>query len=140
MNGPVLDLHDIEDGNGNVIASEVISWSITDVDCFFLHGSYYRVLHEDTSGDMIFPLHENCMLLTRRALEFHCKEHIFEEKNMYKSHLYDALKSHYSLAKSSGTSMCPDALHLLASPDLFGYSKPDSVDSLGWWSGTHEVT
>ncbi|KAK3202752.1 hypothetical protein GRF29_154g590402, partial [Pseudopithomyces chartarum] len=58
--------------HGNIILSDVASWSVLDSDCFYMRDSVYRALDEDSSGDVIFPLHEKCVQLAYRVLDFRC--------------------------------------------------------------------
>jgi hypothetical protein len=113
---------------------------MTDANCFLLQDSYYFVLEGDDSGDVLFPLHEKCIKLADRAFEFRRSDQAPAETRSSSVCLYDALKSHYSTARSIGVSMYPNALGLLTNCDLFSYRAIDMVDNIGWWGGAYEVT
>ncbi|KAF1965295.1 hypothetical protein BU23DRAFT_575012 [Bimuria novae-zelandiae CBS 107.79] len=138
MTEPVLYAHHGEHGDKSAVVSEVTSWDITDADCFCLNGSFYQVLKEDASGDIIFPLHEKCVQIAYRAMYFRNASEASGEPPSSPKRLYNALKSHYKSAKSLGASMYPDALGAFARCDLLGFSNIRSEDCLGWWSGSHE--
>lgn len=125
--------------NSSLIVSEVTSWSITDADCFSLHDTYYRVLQEDDSGDVLFPLHEKCIQIADRALEFQQNTRATFGTESVSMRLYTALKTHYCHARSKGKIMFPDALGIITTCDLFSYRTIETVESIEWWSGAYEV-
>ena len=104
-------LHEIV--HGEVIISETIYWSVLESDCFYMHDSVYRVLDEDSSGDVIFPLNEKCIQLSYRAGDFHHSEDKSRHHLNHKKWLYEALKKRYLYAKHSDTIMYPDILSKL---------------------------
>ena len=121
--------------HGNIILSDVVSWAVLDADCFYMRDSVYRALDEDSSGDLIFPLHENCVQLAYRVLDFRFGEKKSECNLDYNRRLYEGLKKRYLDAKHTETMMYADVISkfpTIHSVDNCGAKSADDYQCCCW--------
>jgi hypothetical protein len=110
MMNPIDESSFSDADHGNIILSDVASWSALDSDCFYMRDSVYRALDEDSSGDVIFPLHEKCVQLAYRVLDFRCGEKNPGCNLDHNRRLYQGLKKRYLDVKHTGIMMYADII------------------------------
>jgi hypothetical protein len=123
----------------DIFFSETIRWTATDANCLRLDDSFYNVLADDETGDVVFPLHHACIQIGCRRLHLCDPDTCDQHESCALGSLYRTLQHQYRRANSAGSGV----VDIFALQKISRTSGPRStlgLDELGWWSGAYEVS
>ena len=122
-----------------IFLSDTVRWTATDADCLRLGDSYFNVLIDDAEGDVVFPLHEACLLIGCRVQRWCDPSAAGQHASSDLASLYHILRRQYQVIKAAGGVANPDIFALHANSKILGPRSVLALDELGWWSGAYEV-
>ncbi|KAF2866429.1 hypothetical protein BDV95DRAFT_584705 [Massariosphaeria phaeospora] len=133
---PSGEIAKIDSGSSDVFLSEITRWHMGDGDFFVLNNNHYLTLHNDQTGNLIFPLHDACIQIAVKVIDLDRK--VPSRSISTLSLLYRSLCWKFHDRKFYDVGMGMDILGLDSTCDECGPNSMLALSSVSMWSGDYE--